>query len=595
MKMRSVIAALLALTLLVTGCGGQAPDFTQESDGISRADEIDTSDLFSDRDLAGSYGESGSVTVQLNGSVISCSSNAVAVSGSTATITKEGTYILSGTLDDGMIVIDAGKQDKIQLVLKDAAIHCATSAPLYILQADKVFVTLAEGSSNTLSNGGTFTAIDDNAIDAVIFSKDDLTLNGTGALTVSSPAGHGIVSKDELTVTGGTYTITSASHGLSGKDNVCIQNATIDIASGKDGIHAENQEDATLGFVYIANGTFDISAEGDGISASAQLQIDGGEFSLVTGGGSANSNQSTSDNWGDFGGGGFPGSRPGGNKPGGMMGGSFGGNASAKEEDSTSIKGVKASGDLLINGGTFSVDSADDAFHSNANLTVNGGTFTISAGDDGFHADKALLVAAGGINVQKSYEGLEGLTIDISGGDITIVSRDDGLNAAGGRDQSGFGGRPGDMFGASSSSSDSYIRISGGKLFVNASGDGIDANGSLYISGGDVTLSGPTSGDTAVLDFDSKGVITGGTFIGTGSQMMAQTFTQSENQGVIAVNAGNHSAGEQITVTNQAGETVILYTPNLPFVIVIISSSQIAKGETYTLTIGSSSGTFTAN
>lgn len=593
MKMRA-LALLLSLALLITGCAGQNPGFKQENTGISSAGKIDTSNLFTDRDQDGSYTENGSVAIQLNGNSITGSANSVQVSGTTATITKEGTYILSGTLDDGMIIVNAPKTDKIQLVLKDATIHSATCAPIYVQQADKVFVTLAEGSNNTLSNGGTFTAIDDNNIDAVIFSKEDLTLNGAGALTVSSPAGHGIVSKDELTVTGGSYTVTSASHGLSGKDNICIQNATFDIASGKDGIHGENQDDTALGFVYIAGGNFTVRAEGDGISASSQLQIDGGVFSLVTGGGSTNAEKDTSDSWGDFGGGGFPGGRPGGNKPGGMMGGSFGGSTSAEEEDSTSIKGTKAGGDLLINGGTFTIDAADDAVHSNANLTVNGGEFAISTGDDGFHADKALLVAAGTIAIEKSYEGLEGLTIDVSGGDISIVSQDDGLNAAGGRDQSGFGGRPGDLFG-SASSSDSYIHISGGTLFINASGDGIDSNGTLRISGGSVTVSGPTSGDTTVLDFDTTGVITGGTFIGTGSQMMAQTFTQSENQGVIAVRVGNQSVETQITLTDKAGNTLISYTPNLPFAIVILSSPDMVKGETYTITVGTVSETFEAS
>ena len=426
-------------------------------------------------------------------------------------------------------------------------------------------------------------------MDAVIFSKEDLTLNGSGSLTIESPAAHGVVSKDELTVTGGSYTITCASHGMTGKDSIAITGATFDIAAGKDGLHAENNDDTALGFVYIQDGTYKIVAEGDGISASADMQIDGGSFDLLCGGGSENGQQHTSENWGNMGGGG---------RPGGMGGGMGGGPRSTSSitgsvsstEDSASIKGIKASAALVVNNGTFTIDSADDAIHSNSNLTVTGGTFTIKTGDDGFHADETLMISGGKIDIQESYEGLEGLCIDMCGGDISIVSSDDGLNAAGGTDQSGFGGNRGDMFGGSSGSSNSKITISGGTLFMNASGDGIDSNGDLVITGGHITVTGPTNGDTAVLDYDRSGTISGGTFIGTGAYMMAQSLESTGAQGVIGVHVGSQAADTTITLTDSDGKTVLTYTPNLPFQIVILSSPDIIKGETYTISVGTASG-----
>jgi hypothetical protein len=283
---------------------------------------------------------------------------------------------------------------------------------------------------------------------------------------------------------------------------------------------------------------------------------------------------------------------------GGSRPGSVGGSVTTDTgEDSTSIKGIKASGSLLINSGSFTIDSADDAVHSNADLTVSGGSFTISTGDDGFHADEALSIMAGTIDIRKSYEGLEGLSITMSGGNVSLISSDDGLNAAGGNDQSGFGGfggGRGDKFGGSGNSN-SFILISGGTLFVNASGDGIDSNGKLTISGGNITVHGPTNGDTAVLDFDTTGIITGGTFIGTGASMMAQTFTGSENQGIIAVQVGNQSAGTKIAIGDSAGKTVIEAQPNLSFAIVIVSCPDIVSGQTYTVTVGSLSGNVTAD
>lgn len=424
-----------------------------------------------------------------------------------------------------MIIVDSEKTDKTQLVLNGVTIHSETSAPIYILQSDKVFITIAADTTNTLSNGGAFTAIDENNIDAVIFSKEDVTLNGSGTLVVTSPAGHGIVSKDSLTLTSGSYDINCASHALVGKDDVCVANAEFTIVSGKDGIHAENADDAAYGYVYIQSGTFDITAQGDGICAGAYMQI----------------------------------------------------------ED-----------------GTFTIDSVDDSIHSDTSVMINGGTFYIASEDDALHADDTLTVTNGSIQITESYEGLEGLNIVISGGEITLVASDDGINAAGGTDASGFGGRDG-MGGRGAmgghgmdSSSGGSILISGGTIDITAYGDGIDANGTVEITGGYVVVSGPTQGDTATLDYDSSATISGGTFIGTGASGMAQTFSSSQ-QGVISVSVGNSSSGSTITLLDSDGNTVITYTPDLSYQVFIFSSPDIISGETYTITIGSAFGEITAS
>ena len=616
---KAFLALFLALALLLTACAGPeggsislsfdttaeatearqtdgtadtAPDAMEQTSAPTAQDStvtVESNDYFTDRDLSGTYDESEAAFITLSGSSAACGSDAVSIQGSTVTVTDKGIYILSGSLDDGMVIVDTDKNSKVQLVLSGVSITSAASAPIYVRQADKVFVTLASGTENTLINGGSFDNIDDNNIDSVIFSKDDLTLNGAGSLTIQSPAGHGVVSKDELTVAGGSYTITTASHGLNGKDNVCIAGGNITIASGKDGIQADNDDDDSLGFVRIEGGNFDITAEGDGISASSAVDILNGSFTLLTGGGSVNGAQQTSGNWGNMGGGmGGPMGGGGRGGKGGYTGTSF---TTTTTEDSTSIKGIKAGTDLRIYGGSFVLDCADDAIHSNANVAVNGGSFTVATGDDGFHADENLTINAGTIAVTESYEGLEGQTVDINGGDIKLVCMDDGINAAGGADQSGFGGmRGGDMFGGmGGGASDGYINITGGTIYMNASGDGIDANGTLAISGGHTTVCGPTQGDTAVLDFDISAAITGGTFIGTGSSMMAQTFTQTDGIGVLPLRVGNQSAGSRIVLTDSNGNVIIDYTPELNFAIVILASPDITPGETYDLAIGSQS------
>lgn len=261
----------------------------------------------------------------------------------------------------------------------------------------------------------------------------------------------------------------------------------------------------------------------------------------------------------------------------------------AVETESVSTKGIKA-GILTIEGGSFHVDSADDGLHSGSALSVLGGTFEIASGDDGIHTDGTVTIVSGFINITQSYEGIEGQHVLIQGGDITLKATDDGLNAAGGVDGSGFGRRS-DTFTASGDTPS--IVVSGGSVSMTASGDGIDANGTLEITGGTVIVSGPSYGDTAVLDFDRSGTISGGTFIGTGASSMAQTFTGS-TQGVIYVSVGSQSAGTQITLTDSRGSVILSHTPELDFEIVILSSPSIQSGESYTLSVGNTTQNFTA-
>ena len=352
----------------------------------------------------------------------------------------------------------------------------------------------------------------------------------------------------------------------------------------------ENTDDAEKGFIYISSINMKAEAEGDGIAASAYLQIEDGIFDLLIGGGSENGSKASSGNYGGFMGGGHGGMRPGSSQS----------STTTTDESGTSMKGIKAVNSLLISGGTFKIDSADDSVHSDVSITINGGTFEIASGDDAIHAEESLTITAGTFNITESYEGLEALNIDVKGGEFKIVAGDDGLNAAGGTDSSGItGGRDG-MFGGGKhgmgggmSSGNGSIVISGGNLYVKASGDGIDANGTLEITGGYTVVCGPTQGDTATLDYDRSATVTGGTFIGTGASGMAQTFSDSK-QGVVAVSVGNQSAGTNITLKDSSGKTIIEYAPELSFAVVILSSPDIVSGETYTITVGSASGEFEA-
>ena len=604
--MKKILSFFLISILTVSLFAGCAKDTENKSQSESQSDttiaetsEVNNTsssaeDMFTERDFKIEYDESKAVNIKLNGTSATASSDSVKISGSTVTITEEATYVISGELNDGMLIVDAPDTAKLQLVFNGVNITSKTSAALYILEADKVFLTLSDGTNNTLANGGSFTAIDDSNIDSALFSKQDLTMNGTGSLTVTSPAGHGIVCKDDLVITGGSYTVNSASHGFDANDSVRLTDATLNIDAGKDAVHCENNDDASKGFVYMLSGSIKAEAEGDGISAGAYMQIEDGTIDLLVGGGSENGTKEHSDFFGGFMGGGRHGEMP----PEDMQ-------TTETEEDSSSMKGLKAVSNLLISDANITINSADDSIHSDTSLTINGGTFSIASGDDAIHAEETLTVTYGKIDISESYEGLEALNIDVQGGNIKLKASDDGLNAAGGNDQSGttggrdgmFGGGPGTMGGRGggmSANSNGSIKISGGTLYINSSGDGVDANGTLEISGGHTTVTGPTQGDTATLDYDKTAVITGGTFIGTGSTMMAQSFSDSK-QGVIAVSVGNQAAETQIELKDSKGNTVVSHKPELEFAVVIISTPELVKGESYSITVGSETGNFEAS
>ena len=433
MKRKVVLAFLLTGALVLSGCS-KTNNSNETSSGSTSTDSsaqgIDVSNMFSDRDKEIGYDEENSTVIKLSDDSTTCDSDAVQISGNTVTIIGEGTYILSGTLTDGMVIVDAEDTDKVQLVLDGVDITSAESAAIYVREADKVFITTASDSQNTLTNGGTYTAIDDNNIDAAIFSKSDLTLNGAGSLTITAKAGHGVVSKDDLVLTSGTYQIDAASHGLSGKDSVRIASGSYTIVSGKDGIHAENADDTSLGFVYLADGTFDITSDGDGISAGNWLQADGGVYTVKAGGGSENVQKSDGE-W-QFG----PGQQT--------------ESTDTTEEDTVSMKAIKAAGELILKGGKYSLDSADDTIHSNANITISDGEFTLASGDDGIHADSATTISGGTIDITESYEGIEGLSIDITGGETYVSGPTNDGNSA--LDYNGTGTVTGGIFIAAGSS-----------------------------------------------------------------------------------------------------------------------------------------------
>ena len=648
-RLCALLGSAVILSMTVTACSGTAADSTDTTESqqaVSTGDTLSYDDMFIDRDLDVGYEESDSVKISLSDDSTTVSSGSsdnsstddtvdgVTVDGNVITITSGGTYIISGTLTEGQLVVDAD-DEKVQLVLDNADITCATSAAIYVKSASKTFITLAEGSENILMNTAEFEAIDDNNIDAVIFSKDDLALNGSGTLTINSENGHGIVSKDDLKITGGTYNITAASHALSGKDSVRIAAGTFNLVSGKDGIHSENADDSSKGYVYIAGGEFTIDSTGDGIDASNIVQIDGGTFDITAGGGVENSTKTHEDNMmgGPGGGNGpqmgeapdgnAPSEKPSGEAPQGDPGNNSSDNSNSDREtppekpdsntnqaagtdqaadtdqsdgteqsesdtfdsDSASTKGIKADGRLYINGGTFTINSADDSVHSNSAVTINDGTYTLTTGDDGVHSGEAVEINGGTITISESYEGLEGLTVTINDGDIDITSSDDGINAAGGNEEMGFG-RMGNDSTENTSTDEMWMEINGGYIHVLAGGDGIDSNGDITVNGGEVYIDGPSDNGNSAIDYGDRSAcyVNGGTVVAIGSSGMAEDISDDSDQQVMLVKLDSQKEAGEVTLTDSDGNEIITYTALKAYDCVIISTKDLEAGQTYTLT-----------
>ena len=638
---RKLTAALIAGTITcfsVAGCSmtwdSEKPDTKTETvtsaQSGSSSEAVNTSSVtyseldsdisieLDEDDINTSWNESECTKIELTQTSANINGSGAAVENNKVTITEAGTYVLSGTLTDGCIDVNVSGKGTVRLILNGVNITSGTTAPFIVEDAKKVVVTLADGTTNTFTDS-TRVAADDEDYSAAVYSKADLTFNGNGTLDINAGYRNGIKSTDDLKIVSGTYNITSNEDGIVGKDLLAVKTGTFNITSGQDGMKSTYDKDDTKGNIIIDEGTFNITASTDGIQSEHILRINGGEFNIKTENGyqaSTKSSNSQPDN----------------------MGGNT--TTTTQTQDEESMKGLKAGTIIKVTGGTYIIDSQDDTVHTNGNMYIDNGKFTINTGNDAFHADTQLVINGGTIDIQNSYEGIESLEIIINGGDINVTASDDGINASGGSSDStdtqhqGMSdnnqpgnmdnnsnmnlGQPGvmmdgnsdnmgqlqgmpdnnqsgNMGGFGNSDSIATMTINGGNLFVNASGDGLDANGSIYINGGTVIICGPTSdGDTAI-DFDSASEIKGGTVMAFGSSGMLETPTSAENGACIVTSFSSVSAGTQYTLTDSTGKTILSYTPSKAYASAIVYSADISTGNTYTVNAGSVSQSITVN
>ncbi len=495
------------------------------------------------------YDAASATIIQFSGNSIEITGEGVMVSGTVATINSAGTYLVSGMLDEGQLAVKTEDEGAVKIVLNNAHINNARSAPFYAVNAEKVIIFLPDGTENTFTDAEEYIYEneDDDEPNAAFFSDTDLSFYGSGKITINSNYNDGITSKDGLIIGGGNFTVNSTDDGIRGKDYLVISDGNFKINSVGDAFKSDD-DDEERGYILISGGTFDITTtEGDGFTAESDLMISNGTFTILTAGGSSN----------------------------------YTGDASTK--------GLKAGVNNLLEGGIFQINSADDAIHSNGSIAIQAGTFTIATGDDGIHADEELTINGGQITISESYEGLEANLITVNDGTIHLVSSDDGVNAAGGNDSSGTRPGQGPPF---QSSIDSYIYFQGGDIVVEAGGDGIDANGSISMTAGTVLVHGPTSGANGPLDYDGNFQISGGLLIAAGTSNMAQAPSSSSEQNAILVFLNQQTANTVFAVLDENNNPILAFAPSISYSSVTFSSPDLMDGGSYEIYVGgTASGT----
>ncbi|TNJ64219.1 carbohydrate-binding domain-containing protein [Paenibacillus hemerocallicola] len=586
-KHRSKLGIALLSIAVLSACSSTAiePSATQSDSGTATTTPAKTvnesvssqaqasSDLpgkvkYEDDDYATDWTKANPTMIRLNGTAASIDGSGAEATDKSVAITAAGTYVFSGKWDEGQVVVDVPDTETVRLVLNGVNIQSVDRAPIYIKEAEKAIITLPEGTENIVSDGETYATADvsDDEPNAAVFSKADLTVNGTGKLIVHGNYNNGVTSKDDLKITGGTIEVHAADDGLMGRDLVAVKDGTITIEAGGDGIKSTNDTEQSKGNIAIEGGSFDIKAGSDGIQSAASLRIDGGTYAIVSGGGSANGTKKSGDDQK------------------GQLGKQDTGRQAAAT-DSKSAKALKAASSITVNAGTFAIDSADDAVHSNGSIAIAGGELRITSGDDGIHADVSIAITGGSIDIVKSYEGIESAEITIADGDIRITASDDGVNVAGGNDGSSIGGRSGqNQFSASGSIK---LVINGGSITVDAAGDGLDANGSIVMTGGNVTVNGPTASNNGSLDYDGTFELSGGFLVAAGSAGMAAAPSESSGQlSLLMKYSQSQKAGSTVVLKDGDGNVVATFAPTKAYQSVVISSPDLNKDTTYTLYSG---------
>ena len=577
-----VAIVICSLVLTALFMNGEALGITKIVD--EDAEQNSDSAYFTTNDQNGSWDTTGAAVITLTGDGASISGNGAYVYDGNVVIAEAGRYVFSGNLEDGSIIVDTHDSSKVWILLDGVEINCSDDACIQVDQADKVFLTLAEGSQNVLTSGSVYsdTALSDGT-DGAIFAHDDLTINGGGSLTVTAQYSHGISANDDLVITGGTITISAVDDAIHVNDSIRIKDAAIAATAGDDGLLTTNEVEN--GYLYIESGTLDITASGDGIHTTGDITVAGGETNISAGDDGIHSDASVYVQSGTI-----------------LI--------------SDCYEGIEA---LIIDvsGGDVSINCEDDGFNANGGSgdmfggggqmgggrndgTSGHGGMQGSGTDDGMTGERPTPPDMGeeGMTGERPTPpgmGEEGTTGERpTPPDMGEEGMSGGMPAGQETETASGSGQSS----ADTEDVETYISISGGNIrIVNEIGqdaDGLDSNGDIKISGGTIYISLLGTGSNCAVDYasESGGVaeITGGTIIACGASSMAEGFDSTSTQASILYNTSTVAeAGTTLTVTDADGSVLLSWEVPCSFSSALISCPEMKVGGTYTVSAGGTS------
>ncbi|HLO44109.1 MAG TPA: carbohydrate-binding domain-containing protein [Leadbetterella sp.] len=449
-------------------------------------------------------------------------------------ISAPGTYRISGKLSNGQIIVQSAGTDIVRLILNGVEVHSDKGSPLFIDKAERVLIFLEKGTVNKFSDNENYSLTQDGQ-NATIYSQTFTIVDGEGVLNVKSNFEDGLSSKDGLLIRNGKIKVDAKDEAIRGKDFVVIRGGEFNLMSGGDALKSDNEANRGSGYIEISDGLFDITAKGDGISAYSKVNINGGIYNIKAGGG-------------------FEAFLPNGN----------------------SAKGIKAENEVNVKAKQMSLNCADDAIHSNSDLKILGGEYDIRTGDDAFHGDNSLTVENCKIKVNNAFEGFEAKTITIGAGRYELSTLNDCISASSIRDAQQNDG--------------SYVYVKNGTLILRStSGDLLDSNGNVEMSGGTMIMHGPISAEVP-LDYNGTFRMIAGLIVASGSNsrfLHAPSTISPQNSVLIIFNDGNE-AGELINISDVKGESVVTFRPQNNYFSFIFSSTKLIKGGSFTVSTGGS-------
>ena len=538
------------------------------STNVKSGEKLDVDTHYSEQDL--SWDTSSETAIDLSNPT---ATDGVTVEDGTLTITKAGTYKLSGEYQ-GQIKVETADSDAVRLVLDNANITNSSGAALNVVNADEVILYSASGTTNTISDGADYTATGEDDPDAVVYSKADLTIAGEGTLKVNGNHEDGIHTSDGLVIASGTLEVNAANTGIKGKDYVDILGGTINVTAQQDGIKSTNDTDEGQGWTRLSNGTVTVNAGDDGFKASRVVEISGGSLTVEQ------SDEGIEAQYINVSGGDVN-----------VTSADDGMNASLKTSDSESTDSSANTSDAANqqqnNQQQGSLPGGQQNGASNQQQQGTGQPPTVSGtSQDGKSQNGTTGTGQQQNNTQNQGNQNMGQPPAMPGGNAQDGTSQNGTTGTGqqGMGQPPQGGMPGGG-GGTFEVVDAAINVSGGHVTVNAEGDGIDSNGVTTLSGGTLIVNGPSQGGNAALDTNGDLLLNGATVLsGSTADMFEAPSTNSTSGYLKLTNSSGFEQGSTVQVADSSGKVVANYKVTKSNVqLVLVSSSSIVKGQSYTV------------